>query len=260
MGKLKAVFFDLDDTLLWDEESVRQAFKMTCELAREKYSVESSLLEKAVRNKARELYESYEVYPFTKMIGINPFEGLWGKFEDEGEDFEKLKEIAPVYQKQAWTLGLKELGIDDPSFGEELSKAFPENRKKVPYLYEDSLRVLDHLHGKYKLLLLTNGSPQLQNIKLTITPELRPYFDEIVISGAYGRGKPDSSIFEHALHLLGVSADEVLMVGDNLNTDILGANRTGIRSVWINRKGIEAEEVRPTYEVSGLLEVLDIIE
>ncbi|WP_156289761.1 HAD family hydrolase [Oceanobacillus salinisoli] len=260
MSKLKAVFFDLDDTLLWDEESVRQAFRGTCKRAKEKYNLDQEALEQVVRKKARELYESYDVYPFTKMIGINPFEGLWGTFNDEGEDFQKLKEIAPSYQKQAWTNALLEFSIDDPEFGLELAETFPEERKKVPFLFEDSLKVLDSLRGEYRLLLLTNGSPELQNIKLEITPELRPYFDEILISGDFGKGKPDPSIFEHALSLIGLSADEVLMVGDNLNTDILGANRTGIRSVWINRKGIENVEVKPTYEVKSLTEVLELVE
>lgn len=260
MKKITAVFFDLDDTLLWDEESVRQAFRRTCEVAKETYKLDPEKLEEAVRKNARKLYESYETYPFTQMIGINPFEGLWGTFNDKGEDFKKLSEIAPEYQKQAWTNGLLELGIDDPKFGEELAKVFPRERRKVPFLYEESLQVLDELKGKYKLLLLTNGSPELQNIKLEITPELRPYFDEIVISGDFGKGKPDPSIFEYALGLMDVNADEVLMVGDNLNTDILGANRTGIRSAWINRKGMEASEVKPTFEIKQLHEVLDILE
>ena len=77
------------------------------------------------------------------------------------------------------------------------------------------------LKGKYKLLLLTNGSPDLQNTKLEITPELVPYFDQIVISGAFGKGKPDPSIFEHALSLLEIDKEEALMVGDNLMTDII---------------------------------------
>lgn len=259
MNKITTVFFDLDDTLLWDEESVRQAFRRTCEIAKETYKLDPEKLEEAVRKSARALYESYETYPFTQMIGINPFEGLWGTFRDKGEDFKKLSEIAPTYQKQAWTNGLLELGIDDADFGAELAKTFPRERKKVPFLYDESLQVLDKLKGKYKLLLLTNGSPELQNIKLEITPELRPYFDEIVISGDFGKGKPDPSIFEHALGLLNVKPEEVLMVGDNINTDILGASRTGIRSAWINHKGMEAQKVKPTYEIKNLHEVLDIL-
>ena len=107
--------------------------------------------------------------------------------------------------------------------------------------------------------MLTNGSPDLQNTKLTITPELRPYFDHIIISGDFGRGKPDPSIFEHVLETAGVKASEAVMVGDNLMTDILGANRTGITSVWINREGQKATEVEPTYEINHLEELHDVI-
>src|SRR5690625_4096986 len=110
---VKAILFDLDDTLLWDEKSVWEAFKATCLLAEKKYNIDPDILEENVRIHARELYASYETFPFTKMIGINPFEGLWGDFPDEGKDFQKLGELAPAYRKEAWTRGLKESGVDD---------------------------------------------------------------------------------------------------------------------------------------------------
>ena len=72
-------------------------------------------------------------------------------------------------------------------------------------------------------------------------------------SGAFGIGKPDASIFQHVLAESGVTADEAMMVGDNLMTDILGASRVGMRSVWINReKKLPSEEVVPTYEIDHL--------
>ena len=108
--------------------------------------------------------------------------------------------------------------------------------------------------------MLTNGSPDLQNTKLSITPELVPYFDQIVISGDFGKGKPDPTIFEHALARMSLNKDEVLMVGDNLMTDILGANRVGIKSVWINRHDKERNEVVPTFEIKHLEELFAIIE
>lgn len=77
---IKAVFFDLDDTLLWDQKSVKEAFVATCTYASGKYNLKPEELEEAVRKEARELYASYETYEFTQMIGINPFEGLWGDF------------------------------------------------------------------------------------------------------------------------------------------------------------------------------------
>ncbi|UJL47384.1 HAD family hydrolase [Virgibacillus sp. NKC19-16] len=255
---IKAILFDLDDTLLWDEKSIKEAFKATCHLAGEKYTIDPVLLEENVRRNARALYEDYDTYDFTQMIGINPFEGLWGNFNDEGESFRKLSEIAPAYRKEAWTRGLKDSGVDDPAFGYELAEKFPMFRKQKAFVYGDTFRVLDQLKGNYQMLLLTNGSPELQQTKLDITPELTPYFDQIVVSGAFGKGKPDPTIFEHALELLSVQKDEVLMVGDNLTTDILGASRAGINSVWINRKQKVANEIFPTYEIAELEELVPL--
>ncbi|MGP4108940.1 HAD family hydrolase [Virgibacillus sp. L01] len=255
----KAILFDLDDTLLWDKKSVKEAFKATCELAKQTYDIDPVKLEAKVRENARELYASYDTYAFTQMIGINPFEGLWGDFRDEGDSFHKLKEIVPEYRKKAWTRGLHDLGVDDSDLGYQLAETFPVMRKENAFVYEDSFAVLDQLKGEYQLLLLTNGSPELQQTKLDITPQLMTYFEHIVISGAFGRGKPDPAIFGHALELLAVQKDEVLMVGDNLSTDILGAERAGIDSVWVNRHRKEPSDVIPTYEIGALKELLQLL-
>lgn len=257
---VEAIFIDLDDTLLWDQKSIEEAFAATCKVAQDRYGLDPQALEEAVRDAARKLYSSYEIYPFTQMIGVNPFEGLWGNFLDEHDQFRKLKEIVPTYRKDAWTLGLKTVGVDDPEFGFELGERFPQERRNSPFVYDETFKVLDALKGNYQLLLLTNGSPDLQNTKLSITPELVPYFDYIVISGEFGKGKPDPSLYEYALSKLSLEKDKVIMVGDNLMTDILGANRAGIRSVWVNRHQKERNEVIPTYEIRHLEELFPILE
>lgn len=258
---IKAIFFDLDDTLLWDKRSVQAAFDQTCRFAAERSGIDCGALEQAVRQEAAELYAGYDTYEFTRMIGINPFEGLWGAFDDEGPDFQRMKEIVPAYRSDAWTRGLQRIGIDIPGLGAELADHFIEARKANPFVYEETFRVLDALKGEYGLLLLTNGSPSLQATKLAITPEIARYFDHIIVSGAFGRGKPDPAIFRHALQVSGFSADEVLMVGDNLLTDILGADRAGIRSVWVNREAKDASgPAAPTYEIRSLDGLLPLIE
>ncbi|PLS18636.1 haloacid dehalogenase [Bacillus sp. M6-12] len=257
---IKAVFFDLDDTLLWDQKSVKEAFAATCKVAQARFGIDPDQLEEAVREEARKLYSSYETYPFTQMIGINPFEGLWGNFLDDQEDFRKMNAMVPAYRKEAWTMGLKRMGIDDPEFGFELAERFPQERRNLPFVYEETFATLDRLKGQYKLLLLTNGSPDLQKTKLEITSELVPYFDQIVISGDFGKGKPDPSLFEHALERMSLGKDDVIMVGDNLMTDILGANRAGIKSVWINRHNKTREEVVPAYEIRHLEELFPILD
>lgn len=257
---IKTIIFDLDDTLLWDKKSVKTAFEKTCQLAEEKFEIDAADLEEAVREAARELYESYETYAFTQMIGINPFEGLWGNFLDEETNFKKMAAIVPTYRKDAWTNGLKRMGIEDEAFGAYLAEQFPENRQKSPFVYEETFHVLERLHKDYQLIMLTNGSPDLQNTKLTITPELRKYFDRIIISGDFGKGKPDVRIFEHVLETTGAKREEAIMVGDNLMTDILGANRAGIKSVWINRDEKEKNEVQPAYEIKHLEELYELLE
>lgn len=258
---IKAVFFDLDDTLLWDKKSVATAFRKTCERAADTYEIDPIELEEAVRAEARSLYASYETYEHTKMIGINPFEGLWGTFDDAGESFQKMKEIVPKYRQKAWTNGLSQMGIEDAELGRLLADLFIEERKKSPFIYEETFSVLDQLKGNYQLVLITNGSPSLQQTKLEITPEIAPYFDHIIISGGFGVGKPDRRIFDHVLRLTDLQPNEALMVGDNLMTDILGASYVGIPSVWINRENAKLHEdaVKPTYEIENLEELFQII-
>ncbi|MBJ6363651.1 HAD family hydrolase [Paenibacillus sp. GCM10012307] len=257
----KAILFDLDDTLLWDDRSVQEAFDATCRAAAERTGIDPVALEKSVREQARELYSSYETYPFTTMIGINPFEGLWANFrEGEQEEFRKLEALAPSYRKAAWTQGLKVLGVDDEALGAELAERFPAERRARALVYDDTFHVLDELKDKYKLLLLTNGSPDLQREKLSGVPEIAPYFDHIIISGEFGRGKPDAGIFRHALEKLGIEPEEGLMVGDKLTTDVIGALGVGMDAVWINRHRISrSDEIVPTHEIDELKELLDLL-
>lgn len=256
----KAVFFDLDDTILWDEKSIELAFANTCAFAEKTYGTDAKELETAVRAAAKERYSSYDTFEFTQMIGINPFEGLWGSFEDPGEGFQRMAAMIEEYQFLTWHDGLKQLGVKEESAAKALAALFITERQKSPVLFEEALDVLGQLQGKVTLVMLTNGSPQLQNTKLTITPEIAPYFDHIIISGEFGKGKPDPAIFEHALESSGASKETTWMVGDNPKTDILGANRAGITSVWLNRfnkkphPGIEAD-----YEINDLHEIFQII-
>lgn len=258
---IRAVLFDLDDTLLWDERSVEETFAAVCAEANRRCGVDPAELEAAVRREARELYASFETFPFTQNIGINPFEGLWADFRaGEHEQFRKLQQLAPYYRKESWTRGLRSLGVDDAELGAFLGEMFHDERRRRPIVYDDTFEILDWLKGKYKLLLLTNGAPDLQQEKLDGVPRLAPYFDHIVISGNFGQGKPAPALFRHAMDLLGIRADEGIMVGDKLTTDIQGANGVGMPSVWINRRAAERTgDIVPAFEIRRLTEIPSVI-
>lgn len=260
---IKAVLFDLDDTLLWDHRSIEEAFEATCLVAKQSYAhIDVMHLQEAVRNAAKALYSSYPTYDFTKMIGINPFEGLWARFTGgELPEFRELEKLAPGYRAQSWTNGLKTIGINDEALGLALGDRFRVERINRPIVYDEVFHVLNELKShQYKLLLLTNGVPDLQMEKLAGVPELAPYFDHIVISGAFGVGKPNSAIFEHCMKLLNIKANEGIMIGDKLTTDILGSNRVGMPNAWLNRDGItRTDEIIPRFEITDLTQLDHII-
>lgn len=258
---IKAIIFDLDDTLLWDKKSVETALHQTCLFAEKECGANASELERAIRSEAAAAYAETEVYEFTRSIGINPFEGLWGEFNDAGEQFQNMKTLMPEYRLSAWTNALKKVGINNDGLAEQLSEYFPAMRRKNPFIYEETFQVLDQLKGRYQLALLTNGSPSLQQTKLSMSPDIAPYFATVIVSGDFGVGKPDVSIFEYALTNTGSQKSETLMVGDNLLTDILGANRAGIKSVWVNREHKAAHDsIFPDFEIHHLQELIPLLE
>ncbi len=82
-----------------------------------------------------------------------------------------------------------------------------------------------------KLGIITDGDPIKQWEKILRT-EIDDYFDSVVISDFMGVKKPHKKIFEKALSECGVEAEESLMVGDRLYTDIYGAKAVGMTTVW----------------------------
>lgn len=257
----KAIFFDLDDTLLDDKKSIQTAFDVTCGELAEKHGKDAAVVEHHVRAAARLQYAEYDFYPTTLSIGINPFEGLWGDFGDvHHSQFRLMGEQIADYQLKTWQNGLSDAGIP-VSEADWARERFRTVRRESPFVYEETYEVLNTLRDKgIRLLLLTNGAPSLQLEKLTMTPELVPYFEHILISGHFGFGKPEKAIFDHALKLMDLKPEDVLMVGDNQGTDILGATRTGIESAWINHgAGNVIEGAEPVHTIGRLKEILPLI-
>lgn len=258
---IKAVWFDLDDTLLWDDRSVEEAFAATCEFAQSECGVDAHALESAVREAARNLYATYDTFAFTQNIGINPFEALWAHFTGgEHQEFRKLQEIAPRYRVAAWTQGLEALGVQDEALGEACALRFMSERRQRPYVYEETFEVLDQLRQSYKLVLLTNGAPCLQQEKLDGVPGIQAYFDHIIISGNYESGKPALSLFQQGMKLAGTTPDESIMVGDKLTTDIQGAIHAGMHNAWINRTNKPLTgPAHPEYVITSLRDLYEVI-
>ena len=102
------------------------------------------------------------------------------------------------------------------------------------FLYDDVTAVLRQLAGRgLKLGLISNSHRCLASFQQHF--ELNGLIAGAVSSAEHGYMKPHSSIFEAALKLVDVRADESVMVGDSLSHDIEGARRVGMRGVLVQR-------------------------
>jgi HAD superfamily hydrolase (TIGR01549 family) len=105
------------------------------------------------------------------------------------------------------------------------------------YREGDAITTLETLKNLgYRMGIISNTSDDKNVHGIVDRLELRPYFEYIITSAALGIRKPDKRIFQAALDYFQVSPNAVAMVGDLLQTDVLGANDMGIYSIWITRR------------------------
>ncbi|MDC6366564.1 MULTISPECIES: YjjG family noncanonical pyrimidine nucleotidase [Flavobacteriaceae] len=100
-------------------------------------------------------------------------------------------------------------------------------------LISGAVEVLEYLNPKYHLHIITNGFQEVQVKKLK-GGNIHHYFNEIVDSETAGVKKPHPQIFEMALQLAKVNPKNALMVGDNLEADIIGAVSVGMNALHFN--------------------------
>jgi len=88
-----------------------------------------------------------------------------------------------------------------------------------------------------RLGLITNYDDADGAWRLLAQRNLAAHFEAIVVSAQEGYVKPHPSLFERALQQFGAKAAEAVYVGDNWDTDVLGARRAGVQPIWLRRSG-----------------------
>lgn len=129
---------------------------------------------------------------------------------------------------------------------------------------DDSLSLLASLRGKVRQYAVTNGTRTAQEKKLTRSG-LSDIFDGIFISEDVGAEKPSEAYFNYVKeHIPGFRAEEALIIGDSLTSDIKGGLNAGIDTCWYDgeKKGEEHEQkygIRAEYRITDLSEILSIL-
>jgi putative hydrolase of the HAD superfamily len=232
--KVRAVIFDLDETLIEEETSNDASALAAAEIAVARHGIDRVALLTALRKRSRELFLAGPMIDYCRDIGISSREALWGLFTGDDSSLVQLHQWMRTYRLRSWTAALEEVGIDDQALAAELAEFFAIDRSRRHVVFAESEQVLHDLKKKFRLALITNGAPDIQGTKIDGS-NLANFFETIIISGDHGFGKPDLRIFQLALERLEVAAHEAVMIGDSLNRDIAGARAAGIRTVWINR-------------------------
>jgi len=254
-----AVIFDLDDTLVVEVSSADEAFRAACAVAERKYGIDAVQLHQTVRRAARELWHASPTHPYCKSVGISSWEGLWARFLGDGQDLAALRAWAPTYRHESWYRALAEHGVQDNSLADLLADTFRRERRTRHIVYPEVEHVLADLRKTYRLALLSNGTPDLQHEKIRGS-NLGAYFDTIVISGEAGSRKPDPRIFELVLSRMQVAPETAVMLGNSLESDVMGAQQAGLKAIWVNREGKNEDgAIRPDAQIGDLTELKAIL-
>ncbi len=230
MKKYKNIYFDLDRTL-WDFD-----------------------------NNAKETFQDiYEKYQFEKIFKnfdnfyntyVKHNERLWKVYRDG-----KIRKSVLVYKR--FELTLNEFGIDDIELAKKIGQDYIEISPTKKRLFPGTYEVLDYLKEKYNLYIITNGFNEVQFTKLK-NSNLDAYFKKVFTSENAGAQKPNAKIFEHALKTVNARKKESIMIGDDLDGDILGAKKFGLDQIYFNPdKKNHSENI--THEIVALKELQKIL-
>lgn len=145
------------------------------------------------------------------------------------------------------------LQLDAETFLAYWNEVFPMCAVPMPGLYA----VLDGLAARnIRAGLVTNGTSILQNAKIDRLG-IRKSLQVLVISEIEGIRKPDPEIYRRALDRLGADAAATLFVGDHPVVDVQGALSAGLTSVWLGRgQAWPVADFRPDRIIHALAELL----
>lgn len=232
MNRYRTVFFDLDHTL-WDFEA----------------------------NSYATLAHIYQAYKL-ENIGIADFEAFYHCYRAHNErlwdryrkGFIKREELK---WKRMW-LTLLDFKIANEALAREMAAVFIELLPRQQQLFPFTIEILNYCKSKnYDLSLITNGFEDTQWKKLEATG-LSAYFTHVITSEKSNSVKPEPAIFEYALSLSDSTAEQALMIGDNLDVDIAGAKSAGIDQVYFNPEQVD-HQYKPTFEIACLSELKHIL-
>jgi putative hydrolase of the HAD superfamily len=240
---VKAIFFDLDDTLYFYVDGEKGPLHGPSSVyARDK--VFSYLLDVYPHLEREDLLSTYE--KIVQNVLREEAEGSYDAWNLR-KRFSKL---------------LLDLGLNDDELVKRLAAIYANTKAVFTKPCPDTYDVLSNLREKYVLGIITNGPSDLQREMISAL-RLEKYFSYIFISEEVGFRKPAKEIFQTALKKVACRSEEAVMVGDSLSEDIKPAKKLGMETVLLDpknkfKKEDLALEERPDYLIRQFTELLNL--
>lgn len=230
MKKFTHIFFDLDHTL-WDYDF----------------------------NARKVLTDLYFQYELDQRLASS-VEGFIGAFFKVNAQLWRYYNAGEITRDDIRARRFREVikmcGCQDVEVGDVLTEFFLFNCPRQTRIMPDADLILDYLHKRYELSVITNGFDEVQALKLQ-SCGLDKYFSYVFTSETTGHRKPAAELFLHALEVTKADRSTTLMIGDNPVTDIQGALNAGITPLFYNPKGKYKSACE--LQVTNLAELLKIL-
>lgn len=233
---IHVVFFDLGNTLLYDNEGLwREVYWRADE------ALWNSLREAGAQSSANELYGGYpSLFQYYYKLRENDL--------DEPGIISIFKQLLIEHH----------VTISEEKLHTAIHSMYAVAQTNW-HLEDDAIPTLQALmEHSFRLGIISNSADDTNTHELVDKSGLRPYFEFIISSASFGKRKPHPAIFRAALDYFQVRPEETVMVGDTFDADIVGAQQVGMNTIWITRRAREAvdsSKVQPDAIVSTLSEI-----
>jgi YjjG family noncanonical pyrimidine nucleotidase len=145
----------------------------------------------------------------------------------------------------------------DPS---EFNALFLQNLVEVSEAFEGAIEFLENLMSQYTMSVITNGLKEVQRPRISKL-KMNHIFESIIVSDEIGVAKPDIKFFEHSYNSISnpPPKSEILVIGDNLKSDIQGGINFGVDTCWISHNQPNQSSIKPTHTIESLFELTEIL-
>lgn len=238
--RIRAVFFDLDDTLCDDLGVMERSIRQTAAHAAERLP---GITADALTDAYVRLSDDY----------------WWNQI-----NLVKPPSIAEV-RRNLWQKAMAECVSGeacDAALVEEVAEVYGDLRRVGAMLFPDALLTLEGLRAQgYKLALITNGVSETHAQKV-VALGIRDHFDTVLMPDVIGVAKPDPRVFYIACERLGVAPEEAAHVGDSLVSDVAGAKQANLgAAIWFNPRGLKLPDdaPQPDFELAALSDLPELL-